>query len=367
MIGFFSEASLNGFRRPIEYYRDLCRQIVLGDTLGYDFFATTQSYGLDFQDSTFSIVPDPLALFASQIPLTQRIKLLTAIAIAPFHHPAIALSDFALLDNLSDGRVMLGFGRGHPWLYGRLGLNQDESKARTREFFTMTRAVLDNPMGRHSHQGQFWSMEDFELLPKFVQKEPEVYMAVSVSPSSAVEAAEHRFGMLIPSYLGIPIDAVENLIATYRSHYQNRWGTSGKYLIGVNIACLPDEEEAIFWGAKALAGQLKVFSANTLDFAEKVGNDYPAYREMGQFFATFSDVDLCRDTMINEWPRYLVAWGNEKTVKKKLDELVERLQPHGLVFNIDAGGIDFSFVEQSMRYVAQTIMPSLRQKIERVS
>jgi len=112
MIGLFSEASLNGFRPPIDYYRELGRQITLGDELGYDFFATTQSYGLDYADSTFSIVPDPLALFSAQIANTKTIKILTAITIAPFHHPAIALSDFALVDNLSNGRVMLGFGRG---------------------------------------------------------------------------------------------------------------------------------------------------------------------------------------------------------------------------------------------------------------
>jgi len=209
-------------------------------------------------------------------------------------------------------------------------------------------------------------MDDFELLPKFVQQEPEVYMAVSVSPSSAVEAAEHRFGMLIPSYLGIPIDAVENLVSTYRDHYQKRWGTPGKYLIGVNVSCLPDEEEAIVFGGRALAGQLKVFAANTLDFAEKVGNDYPAYREMGQFFAAFSDVDRCRNVMIDEWPRYLVAWGNKATVKNKLDELADRLQPNGFIFNIDAGGIDFSFVEKAMRYMAQEIVPDFRKKIESV-
>jgi alkanesulfonate monooxygenase SsuD/methylene tetrahydromethanopterin reductase-like flavin-dependent oxidoreductase (luciferase family) len=338
----------------------------LGDELGYDFFATTQSYGLDYADSTFSIVPDPLALFSAQIANTKTIKILTAITIAPFHHPAIALSDFALVDNLSNGRVMLGFGRGHPWLYGRVGLNQDESKARTHEFFAMTRAILDHQNGLHTYQGQFWSMDDFELLPKFVQQEPEVYMAVSVSPSSAVEAAEHRFGMLIPSYLGIPIDAVENLVSTYRDHHQKRWGTPGKYLIGVNVSCLPDEEEAIVFGARALAGQLKVFAANTLDFADKVGNALPIYREMGQFFAAFSDVDRCRNVMIDEWPRYLVAWGNKATVKNKLNELADRLQPNGFIFNIDAGGIDFSFVEKAMRYIAQEIVPDFRKKIESV-
>jgi len=82
------------------------------------------------------------------------------------------------VDNLSNGRVMLGVGRGHPWLYDRLGMKQDESRARMREFLQMTRKILDDPNGRHTISGNFWTVEDFELLPQFVQK-ARLYMSLS--------------------------------------------------------------------------------------------------------------------------------------------------------------------------------------------
>src|SRR5216684_5978421 len=105
-IGVFSEGALAAGHKLTDHYRELGAQIVLADELGYDFFSTTQSYGFDHPDSSFSAVANPLALFTAHAPLTRHVSILTGIVIAPFHHPAIALSDFATVDVLSHGRVM---------------------------------------------------------------------------------------------------------------------------------------------------------------------------------------------------------------------------------------------------------------------
>lgn len=115
----------------------------VADTLGYDFYATTQSYGLDFAESTFSVSPSQVALYANAAARTQRLKFMSAITIAPLHHPAIVTSEYAALDVLSDGRAMIGIGRGHPWLYERLGFDQSESRERMAEYCATTRRSLD--------------------------------------------------------------------------------------------------------------------------------------------------------------------------------------------------------------------------------
>jgi alkanesulfonate monooxygenase SsuD/methylene tetrahydromethanopterin reductase-like flavin-dependent oxidoreductase (luciferase family) len=360
LIGLFSEASLNGPRDVAAYYRDLGRQIVLGDALGFDFFSTTQSYGRDLPGTTFSVSPNPLALFAAHVPLTRRIKILTGITIAPFHHPAVALSDFATVDTLSGGRTILGFGRGHPWLYGRLGYDQGTSKARTHEFLGMVRRILDDPAGRHTIRGQFWSLDDFELMPQFVQARPEVYVAVSISPSSALEAAEHGFGMLIPSYLGIPIEAVEGLAAAYRERHQALWGNPGRFLLGFQAYCLADSARAKEIGCRALSGQLEVFGATTLLHADKVGSNYPAYRDMGNFFKHLADPAVCRKAVDQDWPTYLAVWGDKAEAVPKFTEIIRRVRPGGIILNVDAGGIGQDEVEAAMRYIGTEILPALR-------
>lgn len=364
LIGLFSEASLNGPRDIHAYYRDLGRQIVLGDELGFDFFSTTQSYGRDLPDTTFSISPDPLALFAAQIPLTRRIKVLTGITVAPFHHPAMALSDFAVVDALSGGRTILGLGRGHPWLYDRLGFDQETSKARMHEFLSVVRTILDDPAGRHSHRGRFWTLDDFELMPRFAQARPEVYVAVSISPSSALEAAEHGFGMLIPSYLGIPLQAVEGLVAAYRERHQALWGNPGRFLLGFQAYCLADAARAKAIGCQALSGQLHVFGATTLLHADKVGSNYPAYRDMGNFFKHLADPAVARKTVEDDWPTYLAIWGDRDEALAKFAEIIARVRPSGIILNLDAGGIAQADVEAGMRYIGAEMLPALRELLQ---
>ncbi|MBV1960910.1 MAG: LLM class flavin-dependent oxidoreductase [Immundisolibacteraceae bacterium] len=363
-IGLFSETSLNGPRNVREYYRELGQQIVLGDKLGFDFFSCTQSYGLDFADSTFSISPDPLALFAAQIPLTEKIKILTAITIAPFHHPAMALSDAAAIDNLSDGRVMLGVGRGHPWLYDRMGLDQSESRARFTEFGTMARTILDDQTGRHTLKGKFWNTDDFELLPKFVQQDPEVYVAVIGGPPSALEAARNRFGLIFPSYLGMKMDDVLVIQEAYQAEHNRLWGCDGKTLLGIHASTLEDAELANRKGVESLAGQLKVFARNMVEFSAKLGPDYPAYGPIGEFFTMMAEPENCQRMVAEEWPTYMAVWGNAEQSLPKFEELVNAVKPHGLIINIDAGGVDHGHVIDSMNYFGDKVLAPLQEILD---
>jgi len=261
---------------------------------------------------------------------------------------------------------MLGIGRGHPWLYDRLGMKQDESRARMREFLQMTRKILDDPKGRHSISGNFWTMEDFELLPQFVQKSPPVYVAVIGGPPSALEAAENRCGLLFPSYLGMAIEEVETVAKAYSERYRELWGSSGEYLLGIHVAAGPDSARAQKIGAQSLAGQLKVFSRNILEMANKLGKQYPVYQEIGNFFVKMSDPDTCAETVDREWPRYMAVWGDKNRCLDRFAELIERIKPDGLILNIDAGGIPQAEVESSMRYVSENILSDLRSMVENV-
>lgn len=362
-IGLFAETSLAGPRDIGTYYRDLGRQIVLADQLGFDFFSVTQSYGLDYPDSTFSIMPDPMALFATQIPLTKQIKFLTGILIAPFHHPAMALSQFAALDVLSAGRVMLGLGRGHPWLYDRLGFNQGESRARFEEFCAMSQSILEAPDSRHDLAGRFWRTQDFQLLPNFVQARPPVFVA-QVGGTPAIDiAVKHGFGMLVPSYLGVPIELVSEAVAYYLREFRTAWGREGEVLIGVQVYAHDDAATAIKIGSAALSRQLGVFARNLKQMVDQIGTQYSAYQALAKFFTHMSDEIVCRQTVLDEWPRYLAVWGDPASCLRQFETLFDRVGAHGLILNIDAGGMNPADVEAGMLLVGRDIVPELRSSV----
>lgn len=359
-IGLFTEASINGYRDVHDYYEVIRQQIILGDQLGFDLFTTTQSWGLDWEDSTFSVTPDPLALFASCAPMTKRIKLMSGIIPAAFHHPAIVISSHAALDQISNGRVMLGFGRGHPWLFDRLGLSQDISRDALEDVLMFTRRILDNQGARHTFAGKLWSVDDFQLLPRFIQDQPEVLVAVTGSPQSADEAAKYRCGIVVPAYVGLPMEMAEAGMQAYREAYRKHHGTEGKAILGIQLYADPDPKVAYEYGSLALAGQFSVFSRCMLEHSAKAGANYPAYKDIGGFMSLLSDVERCRTTISDEWPRYMAVWGDAEACIGKIQQLVDRLKPDGLIFNIDSGGISFEEIDRVMRYTGEAILPAVR-------
>src|SRR5262245_257889 len=91
-------------------YAEILEQIVLTDRLGYDFFSTTESFG----KNEFSCSPFPLGLYVGTAQHSRRIRFLTSIISVPLHHPAILASQITTADLLTEERIMVRLGRGHP-------------------------------------------------------------------------------------------------------------------------------------------------------------------------------------------------------------------------------------------------------------
>ena len=169
-IGLFTEFSYPGKSEP-QAYAEVLEQIALADTLGYDFFSTTESFGKD----EFSCSPFPLGLYVAAAQRTHRIRFLTGIISVPLHHPAILASEIAAADLLTGGRIMVGLGRGHPWVLNRVGVDPVESRARFEEGIRMLveifrSAYIENLPGR------FWRVSDFQLSPTPVQRAPSAFI-----------------------------------------------------------------------------------------------------------------------------------------------------------------------------------------------
>ena len=189
-VGLFTEFSYPG-KTESQMYREVMAEIELADQLGYDFFSTTQSYGRDFA----SCSPFPLGLYAAAAQRTKTIRFFTGILCVPLHHPAILASEIAAADMLSGGRIELGLGRGHPWLYTRLGLDPEESRPRFDEGIDLLLRIFDQDIVER-FQGRFWNLEHFQLSPRPIQKpRPPIFVAAIPGSPSSRFASEHELGI----------------------------------------------------------------------------------------------------------------------------------------------------------------------------
>src|SRR5580658_6639755 len=101
--------------------------------------------------------PNPFVLLAHWAAHTSRIRLGTAVAVAPYWHPIKLAGEAALFDLLSGGRLEFGIGRGaYQREFDRMmgGMDQRLGVPMMLEMLPALRALWQ---GDYAHEGKYWS------------------------------------------------------------------------------------------------------------------------------------------------------------------------------------------------------------------
>jgi len=107
--------------------------------------------------SNYSLCPSPLMMVAHMAGRTSRIRLGTAIVVAPLYTPARLLAEIGMVDNLSNGRLELGIGMGYQrYEFERFGVELDHAREMTGEMLELIELGLSQPAfeyeGKHYRQ-----------------------------------------------------------------------------------------------------------------------------------------------------------------------------------------------------------------------
>jgi len=136
-----------------------------------------------------------LACFAAR---TERVTIGAAVVLLPLRHPSLVAREFASLDYLSGGRVVLGVGVGGEGSkdFEAVGVDRRERGARTDESMRALRELFSGPEA--SFSGRFFSFDDVTIEPQPVQPAgPPLWVG------GASEAAKRRAGRLGDGWMPI--------------------------------------------------------------------------------------------------------------------------------------------------------------------
>lgn len=121
-------------------------------------------------------MPDPAVLLAMMAARTKSIRVGFDVIIVPYREPLPSAKTIATLDNLSDGRVIVGIGIGwHEQEFEALGVPFNARGSRTDETVEIWRKVWT---GKNvSHTGKHWSFKPLRMLPAPAQPDgPPLWM-----------------------------------------------------------------------------------------------------------------------------------------------------------------------------------------------
>jgi alkanesulfonate monooxygenase SsuD/methylene tetrahydromethanopterin reductase-like flavin-dependent oxidoreductase (luciferase family) len=119
---------------------------------------------------------DPLATLSFVAASTTNIKLGTCVLIPNHRHPVLLAREISTLDNLSEGRLILGLGAGeNKEAFGTL---IERPVARMLETIEILRKLWKQP--KVTYDGDFWKIEDYSLELKPLQKpHPPIWIGAS--------------------------------------------------------------------------------------------------------------------------------------------------------------------------------------------
>jgi probable F420-dependent oxidoreductase len=123
---------------------------------------------------------DAVVVMGAVAARTTRLRMASSVHIAPYRHPLSSAHQFATVDVVSGGRLIVGVGSGwDPEEFAAVGADFEHRGAIAEESVEIYRKAWTQPWVKH--RGRFFTIENVSMDPKPVQKPhpPIVYGAVT--------------------------------------------------------------------------------------------------------------------------------------------------------------------------------------------
>ncbi|MFG3149465.1 LLM class F420-dependent oxidoreductase [Streptomyces sp. NPDC048243] len=184
------------------------------DRAGFAYVAACDHVAIPHRlaDAMSTVWYDPVATLAHLAAVTERVRLLSHVAIVGLRHPLVTAKQYATLDHLSGGRLVLGVGAGHvEEEFTAVGADFTHRGAVLDETIDALRAAL-GPDEFPVHHGKTYDFEGLGQRPRPTQQRVPVWVGGS-SPAAVRRAALRGDGWL-PQ--GDPRDRLPGQIARLR-------------------------------------------------------------------------------------------------------------------------------------------------------
>jgi alkanesulfonate monooxygenase SsuD/methylene tetrahydromethanopterin reductase-like flavin-dependent oxidoreductase (luciferase family) len=199
-----------------ERYARLLDQIALADELGFDSFFVAEHH---FDD--YGIVPSPNTLLAAAAARTARIGLGVAVSVLPFRNPLLVAEEYAVLDQLSGGRLRLGVGSGYlRHEFDGFGLDPAEKRDRFDEALEVLLAAWRGEP--FSYRGRYHQVNDTRIAVTPAQRpHPPLWVAILRAEAARHVGSSGRSVMLIPYATCSTVEDLGPIAAEHRAGFES--------------------------------------------------------------------------------------------------------------------------------------------------
>ncbi|MEV7184861.1 LLM class flavin-dependent oxidoreductase [Kitasatospora sp. NPDC093102] len=204
---------VTGVRRtPQQKLHSVIDQAVLAEQLGYDGFGVGERHGEPF------LSPAPPLLLSAIAARTSTIRLFTTVTVLSILDPVRVAEDYAMLDQLSGGRLELIIGKGNdPRHFGMFGLPEERQWEALAENYALLRRLWREE--KVAWEGSTRPpLKDATVWPRPLQDPIPVWHGSATSTQSTDLAARHGDPLFSANSFH-PLEKYRALV----EHYRERW------------------------------------------------------------------------------------------------------------------------------------------------
>nr|WP_263326598.1 LLM class flavin-dependent oxidoreductase [Neobacillus sp. Marseille-Q6967] len=323
-------------------YAEMLEQIQYAEELGFESVWLAEHHF-----SAYGSMPSPQVAAAAISQITKKMDIGIGISILNFDNPVRIAEDYAMVDQLSKGRLKFGAGRGYqPSEAKGLGISLEKTRERYWEYVEIIQGLWSNDT--FSYQGEFYSFDELKLTPKPVQKRIPFYHAC-ISPESfdlMVEKEAKEF-MVTPTLM-VMDDVLDYTKRTRDRLLQKGINPSIHMNLQMNIA--DDTEQAI----RNVENEMKTYFNKVLELIPGAkGTQAPATYERFAEVAKEFDGPL-NVAALNEGGVALLA-GPQEAVERL--EKVEDAGIDSLSCWFRMGDMEHRKVMKAMKRYADEVLP----------
>lgn len=169
-----------------QHFKHMLDQSVLAEKLGYVAVSIPEHHLVNIL-----MMPSPLQMAVKISSLTNKIRLSTSVAVLPIHDMRTFAGEVATADILTEGRLVLGVGRGaFAWELDRLGTPIESSKEKFIESLEVLNSLLSKE--NYSFKGKYYNFNAITIMPRPIS-DPVPIMIAAMDPSSIRNAAANGY------------------------------------------------------------------------------------------------------------------------------------------------------------------------------
>ena len=324
----------------------------LAEPLGFDSL-----FALEHHFTGYAMSPSPTQLLSYYAGRTKRIALGTAVIVLPWHDPVRVAEQIALLDVMSGGRCLFGFGRGAASVeYAGFRIPMEEARAR----FVEAAKIVVEALTHDSFEwdGEFFKIPRTSIRPRPISHPERRFYASSVSPESAEIMAKLGFGLLVIMQNEWPKAAED--IKRYRDLTTGVGHTPRPPIILTNISCADSRAEAQERAEQYLSRKWDSIDTH-YHFSDghlATVKGYEFYGGMAKTYSKMKDPGF-RKKATEFYVRIQVV-GTPDDCLQQVAELHRLTGLDHLVTEYGYGGMPHEQAELNMRLFADRVMPVLQ-------